>query len=262
MSYASPAYGPGQPALPRRRSGLTTAGKIIFFIGLVLSLVALAVGIWGFSQLMSSLDTWEDDSIVVQGSESVPMDLDDTRFILADEGTDPACTVAGPSGQDVPVTSDPTLDQAAAQEGMGVLGSFTATEAGQYTVTCDSPARLTPAIGMSDVLGLGALLGFLALFPLGFLTLLGLVLWLVGRSRDKKAALAPQQAGPGYEYGYGAPAGYQPGPTYGTGAHPGPPSAPGSAGQPSMPAADPQASPWATPPAPGQAPTDGPDERR
>lgn len=262
MSTSPSQYSYGQPAVPPRRSGMTTAGKVIFFVGLTLTVIAVAVGIWGITRAISDFSQMQDDAVAVQGSATVPMDTDDVRFILADQGTDPACSVSGPAGDDVPITSDATMEQAAGQEGVTVVGMFTATQAGEHTVSCDAAAELSPALGIGDTVGIGAAgLALLALFPLGFLTLLGLVLWLVGRNKDKKAVLGT--AGYGYstssgypaggygDQGYGAPGqghgasgqGYgAPGQGYGERhGSPPPPPGPGSG----------TGSPYATPPPPG-----------
>lgn len=184
---------------------MTTAGKVIFFVGLALTVIAVIVGIWGINRAIQDFGEMADDAVSVQGAATVPMEADDIRFILAPQGTDPVCTVAGPSGTDVPVESDSALEDAAASgEGNTVVGAFTATEAGEHTVTCDTPAELSPALDIGDAVGVGAAgLAFLSLFPLGFITLLGLVLWLVGRNRDKKSAIGPGGYGYSTSSGYG-----------------------------------------------------------
>lgn len=201
-------YAYGQAAVPPRKSGMTTPGKVLFFLGLLLSLVAVAVAVWGVTSTVRTASTMQADAIQVQQdtATTVPMEADRVRLILADPGTEPSCTVAAPNGQDVPVSQDPAFD-AAAQEGLVVVGTFTAQTAGEHTVTCDAPAMISPSLGLSDVTGIVAAgIAFLALFPLVLLTLLGLVLWLVGRNRDKKAALAASGYGTG-PGGYGTDAG-------------------------------------------------------
>lgn len=199
-------YAYGQAAVPPRKSGMTTPGKVLFFIGLVLSIVAVAVAVWGVVSTVRTASSMEADSVqVTQGQPvTVPMETDRVRLVLADSGQHPTCTVTSPSGADVPVTQDPAFD-AAAEQGVTVVGTFTAQESGDHTVQCDGDAMVSPSLGLSDVTGIVAAgIAFLALFPLVLLTLLGLILWLVGRSRDKKAALAAS----GYQGGYGGPGGY------------------------------------------------------
>lgn len=235
MSTSPSQYSYGQPAVPPRRSGMTTAGKVLFFIGLVLTVIAVVVGIWGVTRAVQDFRDMADDAVPVAGSATVAMEADDIRFILAPQGTDPACTVTGPSGNDVPVESETAIEDAAASgEGITLVGGFTATEAGDHVVQCDTPAELSPALSISDAVGIGAAgIAFLSLFPLGFITLLGLVLWLVGRNRDKKAAMGPGGYGYSTSSGYGAAeAGYyggrvDQGQGYGT-SYPAPPPPPGS----------------------------------
>jgi hypothetical protein len=243
-------YAYGQPEVPSRRSGMTTAGKVLFFVGLVLTVITVIVGIWGLNRAIQDFSQMERDAVAVQGSASVPMEAGDVRLILAAEGSDTACTVSAPGGEELEVTSDPTMGQAAAQEGISVVGTFTATETGEHTVTCDGPAELSPALSLGDAVGIGtAGVAFLAFFPLAFITLLGLVLWLVGRSRDKKASGGP--SGPGCGYGYGGTSVY-PGPGYG---------APGAATD-APPGDQPYGSPYGSPPPPPREDRAVGDERR
>lgn len=203
MSTSANQYSYGQPAVPPRRSGMTTAGKVLFLVGLILSVIAVVVGIWGINRAIQDFSAMQDDAVAVEGTATVPMDADDVRLILAPEGTDPACTVTGPAGTQVPVTSDAVLDQTSGADGIAVTGMFTANQAGEHTVSCESAAELSPAMGLGDAVGVGAAgIAFLSLFPLGFITLLGLVLWLVGRNRDKKSAL--DAAGYGYSTSSGS----------------------------------------------------------
>lgn len=242
MSTPPSQYAYGQPDVPSRRSGMTTAGKVLFLVGLVLTVITVVAGIWGLNRAIQDFSQMERDAVAVQGSASVPMEDGDVRLVLAPEGSATTCTVTGPGGEELQVSSDPTMGQAAAQEGITVVGTFTAAQAGEHTVTCDGPAELSPALSLRDAVGIGtAGVAFLAFFPLAFITLLGLVLWLVGRSRDRKATVGP--SGPGYGYGYGAGYGAtsgSPGPGYGH-----PDAAPGG-----QPADQPSTSPYAGPPPP------------
>ncbi|WP_022921564.1 hypothetical protein [Ornithinimicrobium pekingense] len=288
MSTSPSQYSSGQPAVPPRRSGMTTAGKVLFFVGLALSVIAVIVGIWGINRAIQDFSAMEADAFPVEGTATVPMQDGDVRFILAEPGTDPACTVTGPDGADVPVVAETALDDAAAQEGTSLVGTFTAGAAGEHTVTCESAAELSPALGFRDAIGLGtAGLAFLALFPLGFITLLGLVLWLVGRSRDRKAAAGPggygystssgygdASYGQGYgQQGYGAPGPGQQGglndgqqgyaaPGQGYGEQGGSGQGYGERyGSPPPPASS-SDSPWAAPPPPGSDRREGGDDDR
>lgn len=204
MSYANPPV--------RRRSGMTTAGTWMFFIGLVLSVITLAVVVWGFMSSGSFLDDMTEDTSAMSGGEaSVSMEAGDIRMVYDETGSGTTtCTVTLPDGSQAPLGSD---DLGGTAEG-GIVGSYTATTAGQHTFSCEggSPA-LSPNIDMGAMIGIGiAGIGVLALFPLGLLTVIGLIMWLVGRSRDSRAAAAPAGGygyGQGYQQGYGQSYGQQ-----------------------------------------------------
>lgn len=264
-SPSSYAYGPSAVP-PPSGNGMRTAGKVIFFLGLLLSVIAVAVGVWGLTRTVQVASTLDGDVVAVQGTASVPMEQGDFRAVMADPGADVSCTVTGPDGADVPVTQDPSMENVVG-EGQQLVGVFTAAAAGEHEVTCDAPASLSPALGFDDLAGIAAAaIAFLALVPLAMLTLLGLILWLVGRNRAKKAALArqggahavPGYAQPGYEQpsydqpGYGRPGYDQPG--YGQPGYEQPvdtPPPPGSGGWSSPPPPPPGTdSPYAAPPPP------------
>ena len=114
---------------------------------------------------------------------------------------------------------------------------------------------------------LAAGLGLLALLGFGFLTLIGLILWLVGRNRDKKAMDGPggygysTSSGYGQSQGYGAP----PSPGYGQqGYGQGPQDRTQQWGTPGQqpPAQGSTDNPWAAPPPPGSSPDQGTDDDR
>ena len=210
VSSAPNPYGPGQ-SLPRRSSGMTKAGKIMFFVGLVLSVLSLIAVVWGTTQTVRVAQTMMDDTITVSGETTVPMGQGGARMILTEGSQDPTCTVTAPDGSDVPVTQDAAF-QGLGDEQVRVVGAFDAVQTGDHTVSCDAPAQLTPELSASSAMGvLAAGLGLLALLGFGFLTLIGLILWLVGRNRDKKATNGPggygysTSSGYGQSQGYGAP---------------------------------------------------------
>ncbi|MGD8200692.1 hypothetical protein ACQE98_08520 [Ornithinimicrobium sp. W1679] len=210
MSSAPNPYGPGQ-SLPRRSSGMTKAGKIMFFVGLVLSVLSLVAVVWGTTQTVRVAQTMMDDTITVSGETTVPMGQGGARMILTEGSQDPTCTVTAPDGSDVPVTQDAAF-QGLGDEQVRVVGAFDAVQTGDHTVSCDAPAQLTPELSASSAMGvLAAGLGLLALLGFGFLTLIGLILWLVGRNRDKKSTNGSggygysTSSGYGQSQGYGAP---------------------------------------------------------
>lgn len=239
------AYGPSAP-LPRRRSGMRTAGKWMFFVGLVLSLLTVGVLVWGGNQAFRAFSALEGDTIPVDGRTSVSMPEGGVRFILSEGAPAPSCTVTDPEGATVPTAADDAVADLASDAQYSIVGTIAASEPGDYTVECTGgTASVSGLLPTSALLGAtAAALALVALVPLGLLTLLGLILWLVGRSRDRRAAM---DAGPGggTTSGYG----YQPPPPAGHGQRaPEDPTSP-SAGQG-------QADPWAPPPPPGRRPDD------
>lgn len=206
----------GNPVKPRR-SGMTTAGMWMFIVGLVLSVLAVIVGVWGTQQILSYAQSVESDSVTITGSATVELTEGEMRMVVAEGATAPSCTVTPPSGGTVPLDTAGAAEQQAIEDSSGtvgtVVGGHVATEAGEHTFTCDGPATLAPGIDGATIGAFAAAgLGFLALLPLGLLTIVGLILWLVGRSKDRKAAQQPpMMGGGGYAYGggYGQPSDQQ-----------------------------------------------------
>lgn len=205
MTQPSPyVYGSHPAPSGPRRSGMTKAGKWMFIIGLILSLLTVGVIVWGGNQTLRAAEQMTQERVTVSGPTSVPMEAGSIRLILAPGGETPSCTVTGPDGSSVPVETDEALEDLAGDgSDLRVVGSFTGARSGEHVVECTGAAEVSGQAGPGAIVGLaGAALGFLALLPLGFLTLLGLILWLVGRSRDAKA----QQPVGGYGYpGQGYP---------------------------------------------------------
>lgn len=204
-----------------RKSGMTTAGKWMFIVGLVLSLIALAVTIWGVVQIVSNAEALESESVSLSSPQTVTMESGESRFVMAPAASEVSCTVTLPNGSEQPLDRA-DMDQVADETTMDMVGGHMASTAGDHTFACEGgEARLSGPFGSAFLISAGAAgLGVLALLPLGIITVVGLVLWLVGRSRDKKAQLDPVRAGgPGYGAPYGAPGYDQQG--YGQAPYPG-----------------------------------------
>lgn len=225
---------------------MATAGKWMFFIGLILGLVALGVVIWGGTQVVQATDALTQDTITVEGETTVPMQSQSMRFIIAEGNDTPVCTVTAADGTNVPVGSDEVISDLASDETGQIIGTITADEAGDYTVACTGgTVTVSGSLGSSVLIGaVAAGLGLVALLPLGLLTLIGLILWLVGRSRNKRA---DQDAG-GYGYSTSTGSGYVDGPGYVDGQGYG--NAPGYGPPPSSPSSPSTSDPYAPPPPP------------
>lgn len=187
---------------------MTTAGKWMFIIGLVLSVITAGVMIWGFVQVVNAAEALESESTSLSSPQTVTMDSGESRFVLAESSGAVSCTVTQPDGTEQPLSQSDFDDVAADGTTQTVVGGHSATTAGEHTFACEGgEARLSGPFGSAALIGAAAGgLALLALFPLGLITIIGLILWLVGRSRDKKQQQAPMHAG---GPGYGAPYGQQ-----------------------------------------------------
>lgn len=158
-----------------------------------------------------------------------------------------ACTVVGPRGEDVSTT--PTEDHEFLAEGLvDLVGAFTVRNSGTHEVTCaDGMVRLSDAVSDSDYDTFG--LSMMGSFLLGglslTLTVVGVVLWAVGRPKARAGGPGPYGPGPGGPGAYG-PGPQGPGP-YGAGPGPGGPGgyAPPQPGRQGPPPPPPGQAPWA-----------------
>lgn len=199
-----------QPA--PRKSGMTTAGKWMFIIGLILSILAIVAIVWGGRAIYNYATSVETESVALTGPVTVAMDPGDTRMIFTDTDPAPTCAVTLPDGSEQSLETPGTAEQDALEaSGSQLVGAFSASTSGEHTFTCDGPAALSPEMDMGAIGGAAvAGLAFLALLPLGLLTIVGLILWLVGRGKDRRALQTPVgSSGSGYAYGpdqgYGRP---------------------------------------------------------
>ncbi|WP_192796619.1 hypothetical protein [Serinicoccus kebangsaanensis] len=191
---------------PARRSGLTTAGKWMFFIGLVLSLIAGAVVAWGAIQGARSFGDMAEEELTMEGGQAtVAMEPGDWRMVFTQSsGESATCTVTLPDGTEESLDSGEDLGAQNPEMQADLVGSYSATTSGDHTFTCEgAPTVLSPNIDTGAIVAIGvAALAALALIPLLLLTVVGLIMWLVGRSRDKRPPQNPQG---GYGYGTGQP---------------------------------------------------------
>lgn len=198
-----------QPA--PRKSGMTTAGKWMFIIGLVLAVLAGIVAAWGVSRTVDMAQQMESESVpLAGGAQTVTMEQGDTRMVVTESGASSlSCTVTLPDGSTTSLDGGDTMADTAVQDSdFGLVGTYTATTAGEHRFECEGggDAMLTPGFGAAQLGGIiAASLGFLALLPLGLLTLVGLILWLVGRGKDRRALEQPVGPGGygGHGHGYG-----------------------------------------------------------
>ena len=192
---------------PKRRGlWLTIIGAIIMLP------VAFGIFIGGTVLGVKNMANLVEEAPVVTAGSSHDFAADTTVAMFGD-GSGSSCSVTDPSGSAV------TLDNSAGgsvQEGdstFNLLGSFTTTDAGAYTIDCGSGVDVSVLSGkdasaVSQKLLMPILVGFGGAALAG---LIGLGLLITGivklvRSNRERTAWSQQQA---YAGGYGAaPAGY------------------------------------------------------
>lgn len=249
----------GYQAAPRK-SGMTAPGKWMFIIGLVLSVITAVVMVWGFMQVVGGVQAMEEEATSLSSPQTVTMEAGESRFVLASSPGSASCTVTLPDGTERPLDQATSNDVPTDETTDDLAGSYTAETAGEHTFACEGggSVQLSGPFGSAFLIGAGvAGLALIALLPLGLVTIVGLILWLVGRSRDKKALQGPGYGQPPYgqqgygQQGYGQPGYGQPG--YGEQPYPGqqPPPQQGHGQQP-YPGQQPPQQGYGDQPYPGQ----------
>ncbi|MGB3186725.1 MAG: hypothetical protein WBG36_12345 [Ornithinimicrobium sp.] len=224
-------------------------GAIMFWVGLVLVIASVAVGVFGGLRAADAIGTAVDDAAPMpNGSSTVQLAQGDERTIYEESQTGVSvaeCAVVGPSGQ--PVTLSRDTDQSGTLGDISYVnvGSFEGTEAGPYEVTCTGAITLIGPSLDFEAVGTGALgvVGGILGAGLGaILAIVGAIMWFVGRSRATAAATpsyGESSPPPPGSYGGSVPPppgsyGGQPPPPGASGGPP-PPSAPGGSYPPPPP---------------------------
>ncbi len=201
-------------------------GAILFWLGLVITIIGVAVSIFGGSRAFNAVtDVVDDAAVMPGGTATVQMEVGEQRSIIEQTDSTVAtavCQVTGPGGEDIPLNVTSGMSGSLADTSYVEVGDFEAAETGAHEVQCvgGGTTLISPAIDFGT-LGTGALglIGGILGVGLGLLLMLiGAILWFIGRSKAKNAA-----AGGGT---------YHPG-NQGPGAYGNPPPPPGSAGPPS-----------------------------
>ncbi|GAB3079093.1 hypothetical protein [Corynebacterium aquatimens] len=180
---------------------MAKAGKIIMIVSgvlFVLSVIATAV----FGTNMGKAITDEEKSpIVANGEGSVNLEANSVYQLFAHEARDAGtCEITDPNGNTVDLQGAPssTTTVTINDTTWSNFDGFMTKDAGEYEVYCEDkgdvkigfPVSVTTAGGF----GIFLLLAFLTFFT----TIIGLVLWLIGRSRDKDKAAYQNNQMPGY----------------------------------------------------------------
>lgn len=196
---SSTASSSAVPAAPGK--GLRKAGKILLIVGAIIVVIALAVGIALTAVGAKSYDDADTDSTIFVGATTLDLEAGTTyQVYVHDDAEEATCTATAADGS----TSEPgTADGATFDDSYDYswksASAFTVPADGSYEVAC-TPAEQEVEVGTepgSDartgaLTALGGVAVLAAGTPLGILLLIiGLVLFLVGRSRAKAAQASP-----------------------------------------------------------------------
>ena len=176
-------------------------GKWLTWSGLVIAIVAVAVGIVlaviGFGKLADVVN----DSFRITGPTEYVAEAD-SKLVLYSASTGiltPDCAATGPAPVERgTVSGDMTFDYNG--DSVTSFGSLRFPQAGTYTIDCDSVVVAGPELPVGGILtGAGGVL--LAVFGGGLgglLLVIGVILWAVGANRAKTPPPAAWQPGPQY----------------------------------------------------------------
>ncbi|WP_394215409.1 hypothetical protein [Brachybacterium vulturis] len=194
----SPQYGaygqggmpaPGAPSpqgfAPAPAKKPSKAPMILIILGVVVLALSVIIGVVlaviGFGGTVSDLDELE---VFESGSGSISAEAGESLQIYVQEGASvPSCTIDGPA------VGEGTNQSSSMNDGENSwvsVDSFTADQAGEYTVTCgDTPIAVGPPVSLGGIFaGLGGILLAIGGGALGFLLLVIGVIWLIVRKRS------------------------------------------------------------------------------
>lgn len=175
-------YTPGPP----KRGG--RGGKITFFIGLALLIVGIIATVGGGYSMFSTVSNIADGAVAgFTESAQIDANVGESYVLIAENPRDAvSCDVTGPDGSRVPVDTSITNSIDDGTTSTTILGVFTPETAGSHTVTCTGADGFAFAQMDITVLGVATLALVVGIFLgfIGFLvTVIGLIVWLIGRNK-------------------------------------------------------------------------------
>lgn len=181
-SPGAPAPYDGGPAPVKKRSKapkiLIILGSVILALSVIVGVVLAFIGIGGAAGNLSELEEFSG------GSGTITAEAGDSLQIYAEEGAPaPECAVDGPSVGEGTSQSSSMSD---GETSWVSVGSFTAEEAGEYTIECsDGPIAVGPPVSIGGIFaGIGGVLLAIGGGTLGFVLLaLGVILLIVRKRR-------------------------------------------------------------------------------
>lgn len=182
--------------------GKRRGGAITFWIGVVIGLASLALAIVTGMASFNAISDAVSEATPIDGSKSITLDEGEERTIYQVEqgGEEAVCTVTGPDGQELSLSSNSTVEGTSGDTTYVSLGNFTAEQSGAHEVTCEGPRTLIgPSLDVAGTVGgiFGVLAGIGGILLGGLIAIVGAILWFLGRGESKRALTA----GPG---GYGS----------------------------------------------------------
>lgn len=182
-----PQFAPRAPK-PSDGSGMRKAGKVLLIISAVLAVITAVCTVLSCNW-MKEITALVDNGVEVRGgTATVTMSRGDRKAIWVPKEASGRCDVTGPDGEPLTLGGTGSVTVTANHDEYHRMGTFTAAKAGQHTLTCsgnpdgvligedfDSGSIVRGAFALMGAIGAGVLGGGLFL--------LGLILWLVGRSQ-------------------------------------------------------------------------------
>lgn len=190
QGHGGQGYG-GQGYQPNARRG-GRGGKVVFFIGLIMMVLGgIAAAVGGYNTYNTVMGDFDLQSGALpnsfMGSTEIQAQASNQYLLMGiNPDSSVSCQVTGPTGASVPVMADVSQTQTSDGETISVVGYFEASTAGSHQVDCQGAEQFAWFqfnLGSLATAGLllagGLLVGFL-----GFLvTVIGLIVWLVGRNK-------------------------------------------------------------------------------
>lgn len=181
-------------------------GKAIFFISLILGVIGFVGGIFAIVYSVSSISDATDNAATGSGQMEHHAPAGSEWTIFSSSSGSGNCEVTGPDGSSVPVRSGVSASVDSGSTQLNSVGTFTAATEGTYQVSCDASVGSIVLLPTSEVKSFVGWLGAsVFLFVMGSLmipvVITGLILWLVGRSKEKQATPGPYPPSGGYAPG-------------------------------------------------------------
>ena len=183
-------YGPG---LPQATVKSTRGPVVLLTIGIILVVAAVAALGFAISSVAGVADSLNE--INGHGNSQVTLEENGHYGLYGDSSTE--CTVRNPDGGEVSVRTPSASIEINNHQ---MFGSFNATKAGEYTVTCNSLLDTPVYLGEGATAGgifnsaAGIILAVLGLV-IGVPMTIGGLIWLVVRRSNNRRAAAAQGAG-------------------------------------------------------------------